>query len=201
MADFCIATEDRLSEALAEQMVMATGHSVAAKIPRDRRRHAGFGYLKTRLPDFIHAARGGIPFLVVTDLDRSPCPPQLISDWLGETPVPPQFIFRVAVHEAESWVMADRERFATWLGVGGGSIPVAPDAVEMPKEKLLQLASNAKNRDVRDGLLPKRGAPSPVGLEYNDHLCAFVSAHWRIDIAAQSSPSLARAIRRLREFQ
>jgi hypothetical protein len=44
MADFYIATEDRLSEALAEYIVKATGHSVAAKIPKDRRRHGGFGY-------------------------------------------------------------------------------------------------------------------------------------------------------------
>lgn len=182
-------------------MVMATGHSVAAKIPKDRRRHAGFGYLKTRLPDFISAAYGGVPFLVLTDLDRSSCPPQLINDWMGGVPLPPQFVFRIAVHEAESWVMADRARFSAWLGVGGGSIPVAPDSVQAPKEKLLQIASSARNRDIRHGLLPKQGAPSPIGLEYNDLLCAFVSTHWRIDVAAQASPSLARAIHRLREVQ
>ena len=202
MAGFYIATEDRLSEALVEKIVVATGHSVAAKIPRDRRRHQGFGYLKKRLHEFLRASSGGgIPFFILTDLDQSTCPSSLIDTWLMGATVPTGFLFRVAVHEVESWVLADRERFGNWLGINSGSIPSTPDTVPLPKEKLLQLVSGARNRDIRDGLLPKKGASSPVGLEYNDRLCEFVRDQWRINIAASSSPSLASAIRRLREVQ
>jgi hypothetical protein len=49
MADFCIAAEDQLSEAVAERLVVESGHRVAARIPKDRRQHGGFGYLRARL--------------------------------------------------------------------------------------------------------------------------------------------------------
>lgn len=200
MADFYIATEDRLSEALAECIVIATGHAVAAKIPRDRRRHGGFGYLKARLPDFIASCRGGLSFLLLTDLDTRPCPPDLLDDWFGVIPKPDSMLLRVAVREVESWVLADRIRFAGWLGVSENEVPAAPEACLDPKADLLFLAKKSKKSGLKEGLLPKKGAPSKVGLEYNDLLCAFVSSEWRVEEAAKLAPSLARAIRRLREF-
>lgn len=200
MANFYIATEDRLSETVAERIVTATGHTVADKIPKDRRKHAGFGYLKARLPDFMKACHGGLTFLVLTDLDTRPCPPDLLNDWLGVTPKPENLLLRVAVREVEAWVLADRSRFARWLGVAENEVPAAPEACRDPKTDLLSLAKKSKNRELKDGLLPKKGAPSKVGLEYNDLLCAFVSSEWRVEEAALLAPSLERAIRRLREF-
>lgn len=201
MADFYIATEDRLSETLAECIVTATGHAVAAKIPKDRRKHGGFGYLKTRLPDFITSCHGGLSFLLLTDLDTSPCPPALLNDWLGATPKPESFLLRVAVREVEAWVLADRSRFAGWLGIAETEVPVDPESCRDPKADLLNLATKSKKRDLREGLLPNKGAPSPIGLEYNDLLCKFVKTEWRLDEALKTAPSLARAIRRLQEFK
>ncbi len=200
MADIYIATEDRLSEALAEKIVIASGHKVADKIPKDRRRHAGFGYLKARLPDFIKACRGGVSFLVLTDLDSSPCPPDLLDDWLGAGPKPKNLLLRVAVREVEAWVLADREHFSRWLGVSEMELPADPEESHDPKADLLELAKKSKKRDLKAGLLPKKGAPSKIGLEYNDLLCAFVSCEWDIENAARIAPSLERALRRLREF-
>lgn len=200
MADFYIATEDRLSETVAARLIAETGHSVAAKIPKDRRKHAGFGYLKTRLPDFILSCRGGLNFLLLTDLDTKPCPPDLLKDWLGETIKPDSLLLRIAVREVESWVLADRSQFANWLGVSEATVPIDPEACLDPKAELLNLASRSRNREMREGLLPKKDAASKVGLEYNDLLCAFVIENWRIEEASQLSPSLERAIRRLREF-
>ena len=159
MADIYIATEDRLSEAIAEKMVTAVGHKVADKIPKDRRRHAGFGYLKARLPDFIKACHGGLSFLVLTDLDASPCPPELLNDWLGGGAKPQNLLLRVAVREVEAWVLADREHFSRWLGVSEMELPADPEASRDPKEALLALAKKSKNRDIRTGLLPKKGDP------------------------------------------
>jgi hypothetical protein len=201
MADFYIATEDRLSEALAEYIVIATGHSVAAKIPKDRRRHGGFGYLKTRLPDFIRSCNGGLSFLLLTDLDTSPCPPELIDDWLGNTPKPESLMLRVAVREVEAWVLADRSQFAGWLGIEETEVPVNPEISRDPKAVLLNLAKKSIKRELKEGLLPNKGAPSPIGLEYNDLLCNFVKTEWRLDEAIKTAPSLARAIQRLQEFE
>jgi hypothetical protein len=201
MADFNIATEDRLSETLAEYIVIATGHAVAAKIPKNRRRHGGFGYLKTRLPDFIASCHGGLSFLVLTDLDTKPCPPDLLDDWLGVTPKPETLLLRVAVREVEAWVLADRFRFASWLGIAEIEVPLDPESCRDPKADLLNLAAKSKKRDLKEGLLPKKGATSPIGLEYNDLLCNFVNTEWRLSEALKTAPSLARAIRRLQEFQ
>lgn len=200
MADFYIATEDRLSETVAVRLIAETGHSVAAKIPKDRRKHAGFGYLKTRLPDFISSCQGGLNFLLLTDLDTRPCPPDLLDDWLGVTTKPDSLLLRIAVREVESWVFADRSQFAEWLGVSEATVPIDPEACLDPKAELLNLASRSRNREMREGLLPKKDAASKIGLEYNDLLCAFVTENWRIEEASQVSPSLERAIRRLREF-
>jgi len=53
---------------------------------------------------------------------------------------------------------------------------------------------------LREDIVPAPGATSKVGPDYNGRLCEFVRNHWRAEIAAQNSPSLARALKRLREF-
>jgi len=200
MADFYIATEDRLSETVAARLITETGHSVAAKIPKDRRKHAGFGYLKSRLPDFIASCQGGVNFLLLTDLDTRPCPPDLLNDWLGTSEKPERLLLRIAVREVEAWVFADRVQFAKWLGVSEVTVPIEPESCLDPKADLLKLAGKSKHRELREGLLPKKDGASKIGLEYNDLLCAFVAEQWRIEEASQFSPSLERTIRRLREF-
>jgi hypothetical protein len=200
MADFYIATEDQLSETLASLIVHEAGHTVAAKIPKDRRKHAGFGYLKARLPDFIASCQGGINFLLLTDLDTCPCPPELLHNWFGNMTRPDSLLVRVAVREVETWVLADRMRIAEWLGVSRDIVPLSPEECLDPKAELLKLAEKAKSRDIREGLLPKKGAVSKVGIEYNTLLCEFVTTLWRIDEALPVAPSLAKALQRLREF-
>lgn len=200
MAYFYIASEDTLSETVAERLIAETGHVVTAKIPKSRHKHAGFGYLKTRLPDFIQSCRGGANFLILTDLDRSPCPPDLLDDWLGNTTKPNSLLLRIAVREVEAWVIADRHRFARWLGIVDSIVPATPEACLDPKSDLLKLAEKSKYRELREGLLPKKNGASKIGLEYNDLLCNFVIEKWRIEEASKIAPSLERAIRRLREF-
>lgn len=201
MADFFIATEDQLSEALAARIVCGAGHTVAAKIPKDRRKHGGFGYLKMRLPDFVASCQGGINFLLLTDLDTCPCPPELLDTWFANLTRPASLLVRVAVKEVEAWVLADRGRFADWLGVSKDLIPVSPEFCSDPKAKLLKIAERSKFREIREGLLPKKGGVSKVGIEYNSLLCEFVTNHWRIEEAQLAAPSLAKALQRLREFQ
>ena len=201
MANIYIATEDLLSEAVAEVLVKSTGHYVAAKIPKDRQRHAGFGYLKARLPDFIASCQGGVNFLLLTDLDTGTCPPGLLDDWFGAADKPDSLLLRVAVREVEAWVLADRSEFAAWMGVAESIVPSDPEACLDPKANLLNLAKKSKYRDLREGLLPKKNAISQVGLEYNDLLCEFVRDKWRIDTASLAAPSLAKALYRLWEFR
>ena len=70
---------------------------------------------------FNHGAKG-TPFILLTDLDKNECAPMLIQEWLTD-PLHPNLIFRVAVHEVEAWILADREAFAPFLGISPAGHP------------------------------------------------------------------------------
>ena len=100
MTEFAIATEDALSEAVAETLLRQTGgHVVQRRIRRN-----GFGYLKSKIGAFNQMARTVMPVMLVTDLDQWNCPAELIADWLPGG-ADPRLLFRVAVRETESWLL------------------------------------------------------------------------------------------------
>jgi len=156
--------------------------------------------IQNKIPDINNASRG-FPHLVLTDQDAAQdCPPSQIKKWiLGD--VHPNLLYRFATMEVESWVMANRECFAKFLSVPSKKIPRCPDDIPHPKECLINLARKSRKRRLQEDLVPASGATSKVGPDYNGRLCEFVQNHWRAEIAAQNSPSLARALKRLREFK
>ena len=78
--------------------------------------------------------------LVLVDLDRpEPCPADLIESILP-APRASKLLFRVAVMEVESWVMADRVAFARFLSVPLHRIPDEPDTILQPKEAIVSIA-------------------------------------------------------------
>ncbi|MGB5736901.1 MAG: hypothetical protein WBM40_20910 [Thiohalocapsa sp.] len=195
MAAFAIATEDALSEALAERLLLQAGATdIHARI-----RKQGFGYLRSRAPDLNRMADDVMPVLLLTDLDRGVCPQQLIADWLP-SPQSARLVFRVAVRETESWVLADRAAFAHFIGVSVATIPSTPDELTDPKAALLKLIRKSSNRELKQDILPTRGSTSPIGLGYNSQLCRFVRSDWRSERAAKRSPSLSRALLRVKEL-
>ena len=134
---------------------------------------------------------------MLTDLDTPrDCPPGLVRSWI-RGPLKPRFFFRVAVMEVESWVMADRIGFATFLSIPSHRIPSPIDDILNSKEFLLSLARRSKKKAVREALLPAQGATLSVGNEYNTLLSEFVQKHWNLERAATASPSLKRTLDRL----
>ena len=196
MTDFAIATEDALSEAVAETLLhQAGGHRVTQCLRRN-----GFGYLKSKVRVFNQMAHTVIPVLLVTDLDRWACPPELIADWLPGG-ADPRLLFRVAVRETEAWLLSDRSGFAEFLGIPVANIPEHPDHLTDPKAELLKLVRKSKRRDLKQDILPARGVSFPVGLGYNDRLIQFVHQRWDSHRAAKVSASLARAVARVAGFK
>ncbi len=195
MTEFVIATEDALSEAVAERLLLQAGASgIHARV-----RKQGFGYLRRRVTDLNRLAEKVMPVLLITDLDQKRCPADMIADWL---PVPrnARLLFRIAVRETESWVLADRTAFARFMGVSIGAIPSAPDELLDPKAALLKLVRKSSDRELKQDILPPRERTSPVGLGYNSQLCRFVRSRWKSDRAAIHSPSLSRALLRVRDL-
>ncbi|WP_133510175.1 hypothetical protein [Candidatus Thiosymbion oneisti] len=192
MTAFAIATEDALSEAVAETLL----HQVGICDIQACLRKEGFGYLRSRIADFNRIAEKATPVLLITDLDQKHCPPGMIADWL-QAPPSPRLLFRIAVRETESWVLADRIAFARFIGVSVAAMPTTPDELSDPKAAVLKLVRKSSNRELKQDILPPKGSTSPVGLGYNSRLRSFVHSHWRSDRAAKQSPSLARALMRV----
>ena len=188
MRDVIVATEDILSEAVAEKLIQETGGrlQVVQKLGRQ-----GFGYLKSRMLNFNQMARIQ-PVFVLTDLDRIECATTLIEKWLGQHRPAPGLLFRVAVREIESWLLADHEAMGILLQRTQLRLPDAPDALVDPKETLVRLARTGP-RAVREAIIPEPGAVASQGLGYNNILVDHVRNHWSPERAASRSDSLSRA--------
>lgn len=190
-----LAVEDQLSEMVARKILK---ESMPPFMVTQCLGNEGFGYLKAKVNAFNQAARG-FPFFVLTDQD-SGCPPDKISDWI-QGPLHPNMLFRIAVMEIESWVMADRDAFAKFLEIPLDKIPLQTDTIQNPKQFLLSLAQRSKVYRLRQDLVPPKGATSTQGPNYNGRLCGFVEKQWRVQQAKRHSESLNRALIRLQKFR
>ena len=188
-----LAVEDDLSEAVLRKILQD------GRVVGDCYKRGGYGYLKKNIRGFNVAAKG-MPFLVLTDLDSRECAPALIEDWLP-VPIHHNLLFRVAVREVESWVLADRDRFAEFLGIRKTLVPVNVDAIDDPKEGLINLARKSRKRGLREDIVPTEGSTAKQGPDYNGRLKSFVEEFWNPYEAMHNSPSLERTIRAVENFQ
>lgn len=193
MRYWSLATEDELSEAVGQRLLdeLPTKVAIAHLLRRQ-----GWGYLRSKVPNWIQMARRQ-NILLLTDLDRLPCPSALLADWLGDQQRPVGLLIRIAVRTIESWILADHEALRRLLGKKA-VLPPRPDELDRPKHHLLELARLAP-REVRLDLVKQEGAAASQGLGYNARLCAWVRSSWSPERAAQRSPSLQRARERIRQ--
>jgi hypothetical protein len=189
-----LATEDILTEVVGLKLIanFLPGFEVDLKLGKK-----GNSLLKAKIAIYCNMAQR-TPFLLITDLDDTECPPLLISSWLGCVRPPENFMFRVAVREVEAWLMADEVAIKPLLGQRA-KLPPNPDVVPDPKEFLLNLARKAP-RDVRRDLLPEGGSIASQGIGYNQRLCNYVNNSWSPARARERSESLSRVIRRLEDL-
>jgi hypothetical protein len=93
MVGIAIATEDELSEAVAQRLVAEVQPSL--HVTQTLRKN-GFGYLRSKMANWCQLASHQ-PVFLLTDLDRMACPVELLKQWRGALNPPPNFILRVAV--------------------------------------------------------------------------------------------------------
>jgi len=189
-----LATEDELSQITLLRLLAGVNRYAVGTAYRRR----GFGYLRRTIHGWNNAARS-IPFVVLTDLDTWECPPRLISDWL-DVPKHPNLLLRVAVREVESWILADPENLAKFLGVSRALIPTDTDTIADPKAAIVNLARRSRSKALFNSIVPGRNSTAKQGPDYNGCLGSFVQEHWDIDTARQRSPSLARTLDRITSF-
>jgi hypothetical protein len=155
----------------------------------------GKGKIRKQISAYNNAAQYGFYF-VITDLDDDyKCAPLLIKDWLPAQRSN-QLLFRVAIHEIESWLLADRKNFATFFSISQDLIPLEPDMETDPKQVVISLAKRSRKKVIREAIVPIDEFVSN-GPGYNVQFKDFIQKYWDIDSACKNSPSLERAIKLL----
>jgi hypothetical protein len=154
------------------------------------------------LKGFNSAARFW-PWLVVVDLDSSaPCAPDFVREHLSR---PSRHMrFRIAVREVEAWLMSDKTRMARFLGVPEGWLPDNPESLGDPKEVLVSIARRSNRREILEGMVPRPNSGTNVGPLYWNLLVEYITQmphQWRIEVAAQSAPSLSGCIDAIRSLR
>ncbi|HTP52124.1 MAG TPA: hypothetical protein VMK42_15625 [Anaeromyxobacteraceae bacterium] len=152
----------------------------------------GKGNLNKRIPAFCNAAAHA-PWLVLRDLDRDAlCAGELVADLAPSRP--PLLCLRIAVHSAESWLLADRARIAAFLHVSPALVPVQPDLEVHAKQVLVGLARKSRRREIWEDMAPRPGSTARVGPNYTARVNEFAEEVWDPRAASQASPSLARCL-------
>lgn len=187
--------EDALSEAVLHKLLRSSGRSYLIGISYNGH---GCGWIKNKIAGFNNAAKG-MPYLILTDLDRRECAPSLLREWMRR-PRHANLLLRVAVHEVEAWVLGCRAAFAEFLGIAEELIPREVDGIENPKEFVISLARRSRKRNLRVDIVPGVGSTARVGPDYNGRLIRFVEDSWEPEIAQEHSDSLRRARTALAEF-
>lgn len=188
------ATEDPLSSSLASRLVAEHPELVLAS-PMEL---GGVGNLKKKMPQLIDLSIR-YPVLVLIDLDDVACAVALKQLWLSRN-TPENLLFRIAVRESESWVLADREAWAAYTKIPLAKLVSVPDDLSDPKQCLLNLVRRHASGFCKADMLPEKGSKAKVGTGYNTRLRDFVLNHWSPERASLHSPSLARARLRLKEL-
>ncbi|MBI5749338.1 MAG: DUF4276 family protein [Nitrospinae bacterium] len=191
-----LAVEDQLSEAVLKKILRIAEDRFLVTTCYSRE---GFGYLKKNIAGFNNAAKG-MPFLVLTDLDTSECPPALIKEWLPY-PKHPNLIFRVAVREVEAWILADWKGFAMYIGISNDIIPADVESIKNPKQKLIELTKKSRNRRIRESIVPGSNSDAKQGPDYNGALITFVNEFWDIKTAMENSISLKKTVKAVIDFK
>lgn len=158
----------------------------------------GYGYLKSKIRGFNQASVCQ-PFFMLTDLDLYECPLALIADWIDFNKHK-NFIFRVAVREVESWLLADKEGLSRFFSLSVVNFPDSPDSLSDPKNTLINLARKSRKRHIREDIVPINSNAS-IGPNYNSCLSDFVFNHWDLQNALVRSKSLCRTWERLGQFE
>jgi len=198
-----ISAEDEVTMAIVERLVK----TYRPDFQIGEKRPIRGSQLQQYAPIFNRAET---PMIMLTDLDLCPCPPQLIKDWFKDDVLNPNLVFRVAVAEAETWLMADREGLSRWLGIQPDFIPKSK-VIDSKKQideltfsykpslfLMMELASKSPKTDLKNALIPLKGAKKGPG--YNGVMLPFIKSIWDPEEASKNSYSLRKAILRIKEF-
>jgi len=156
----------------------------------------GKGAIDARIQKYWEASQI-IPHVIFRDVDydEGACPVALRSALSSKIPGDsPNLLIRIVDQCIESWMLADRRGIAEFCGV-------SPARVKIPashhKSYLLSMFREAKLKDAVAHVDNELG----FGPAYELHVQRFMTTAWNVERAADDSPSLRRALQRLRDLR
>ena len=192
---FFIVCEDQLSEVVMRKMIAHySSFNRFNIVPLGKR---GRGYIQAKINDLN--SNGNFPFFILADLDMDKCAPGLIRQWMRK-PCRRNMVFRIAIREVESWLLADIEGFSRYLKIEHSFVRKevnSPDLLINPKEKLISLVDRCKSNALKNDIVRKERSAYRQGPGYNSRLADYVINYWDIERAAVLSDSFKRAINSL----
>jgi hypothetical protein len=126
----------------------------------------------------------------LVDLEQAACPLLLLKRMRPR--LSEGFQLRIAVRMLESWLLADRQAMAAFLGVAIDRLPREPDLEAHPKRTLVELARRSRKRWIREALVPE-GTGAAVGHTFTPVIGGFIDGQWHVSRARLNSPSLEKA--------
>lgn len=167
--------------------------------------------IKSKISNFNNVALS-YPVILLADMDTDPCAPVAKSKLLnGLSSVSPEFIVNIAVDEAEAWLLADRNGFASYFGIPLDKMPVcsnqkfmghtARPEMEVPLKTSYylthSLATYSRKKDFKEQLSSSDTCKGP---EYNTAIVPFIQKSWNVEDARKNSYSLDGMIRRVQSI-
>ncbi|MBH1364776.1 hypothetical protein I5T79_10825 [Stenotrophomonas maltophilia] len=186
-----IASEDGLIEAILRRVLVDLNYDMDAVIAICA---GGRSKLQAKIPALIRSASGGLPVIICTDLDSTPCIVRMKNDWFPQG-VPRNIVFSVATREADAWILAD-PGISKYLA-SSTAVPSDPESVQDPKSSLIEIAKRSRKRDIKEEMIVAKGAVARVGPGYNVVLANFVEFEWNIEVASQKCKGLRRLLQRV----
>lgn len=204
MIDIYIVGEDDATKEIIKKIIADCGadkFNIVQSLP------ARGGQIKKQINNYNKLAASN-PVILLMDLDANDCPPQLIQD-LHICDKSDQFILNIAIDEAEAWLMADRNNFASYFQVDIDSIPNShytklngsKEVIEMdfPIKASLYLNTRiiptSRSAKIKAQMLPEKNACK--GKEYNKVIVPFIKENWNVTNAMCNSDSLKRMVQKI----
>jgi hypothetical protein len=200
-----IVGEDPVTYAVVKKALVycSNDFEIIAELP------ARGGQIKSKIQEFNKLSLA-FPVVLLTDLDAYSCAPQLLQQFIPDKNE--NFIFNIAVDEAEAWIMADREGFAEYFQIKIDDMPSSRQTKQGGRKAVIEmdfsykssmyltheLIKKSKKSEFIQQLTPKKGAAK--GPEYNSCILPFIQNKWNIDCACKNSDSLCRMIDRIKKL-
>lgn len=159
----------------------------------------GVQNFKSSLPKLNEMAKTGFYCVGACDADENIlCPAQQIHNWIKATRHP-NLVVRLAVREAEAWMLADDKGFSEYFKVSLAVVrrdARSPEQLADPKKRLLELIAAGGLRPTRkEAILPQPiGVTASIGINYHSEIEKFINTRWCPMRASANAPSLQRAI-------